>query len=74
MEAMWMIWGIGFGTGAVATYLGCILFCRRLLKEEGELVAFFERKKGRQMEESALDSVLQEWERQLERKKYGTDL
>lgn len=73
MDAMWMIWGIGFGTGAGATYLGCILFCRRILSEEGELIAFFERKKARQIDDSALDAFVREWERQMERKKYGTD-
>lgn len=33
-DLIWMIWGIGFGTGGMVVYLGCLLFARRMLKEE----------------------------------------
>jgi hypothetical protein len=39
-DGLWLIWIGGFLTGGGATYLGCCLFCRRILREEAELVKY----------------------------------
>ncbi len=44
MEFLWLMWIIGFMTGSISSYLGCVLFCRRILKEEVELMDYLRRK------------------------------
>ena len=62
----WFIWVAGFGTGAFAAYLGCILFCRRILREEGELVAFLQRKADSELDDAALRSFVKAWKWDME--------
>jgi hypothetical protein len=77
MSGLWIIWGVGFGTGAMATYLGCILFCRRILKEEGELVRYLAGNQAKELDDAALNSFLKAWSQHMEGYevgKYSRDL
>ena len=44
MSGLWIIWGTGFATGSMLSYLACILFCRRIFSEEASLAQFFQSK------------------------------
>lgn len=33
MSILWIMWGVGFATGGMATYLNCVLFAKAIVKD-----------------------------------------